>query len=61
VGLVDGLVNRLKNEMNEPCMVIATGGLAKLFAGSSETLEQVEPHLTLQGLRLLYETHRARS
>jgi type III pantothenate kinase len=60
VGLVDGLVNRLKLEMNEPCMVIATGGLAKLFAGSSETLERVEPHLTLQGLRLLYDTSRAR-
>ena len=59
VGLVDGLVNRLKEELNEPCKVIATGGLANLFAGSSETLERVEPHLTLEGLRLLFETHKA--
>ena len=59
IGLIDGLVNRLKDELNEPCKVIATGGLAKLFANSSETLERVEPHLTLDGLRLLFETHKA--
>ena len=52
-------IDLLKEELNEPCKVIATGGLANLFAGSSETLERVEPHLTLEGLRLLFETHKA--
>ena len=55
VGLVDGLVVRLKAELGYPCRVIATGGLASLIAPESESIEDTEPNLTLEGLRILYE------
>jgi type III pantothenate kinase len=55
VGLVDGLVERLKQELSYPCTVLATGGLAPLIQAESKTIDSVEPFLTLEGLRLLYE------
>jgi len=56
VGLVDGLVERLKEEMAFPsCAVVATGGLARLIAPLSRTLEAVDDDLTLTGLRILHE------
>ena len=55
-GLVDGMVRRIKEEMAPAApKVIATGGLAELMAGLAETIEGVEPHLTLEGLRIIYE------
>ncbi len=56
VSLVDGVVARIKEEMTQPPpRVIATGGLASVIADASESIEQVEEDLTLEGLRLLYE------
>jgi type III pantothenate kinase len=56
VGLVDGLVDRLREEMSFPsCAVIATGGLARLIAPLSRTIEHTDDDLTLVGLRILYE------
>ena len=54
VGLVDGLVARLRAEMGEECPVIATGGLATLIQPESKTIERVDEYLTLEGLRLLH-------
>lgn len=54
VGLVDGLVERLKGELGFPCGVIATGGLARLIAPLSSTIAEVDDELTLTGLRLIY-------
>lgn len=54
VGLVDGLVERLKGELGFPCGVIATGGLARLIAPLSSTIGEVDDELTLTGLRLIY-------
>lgn len=53
-GLVDGIVGRIKNEMTSVPKVIATGALAELVAEFAETIEAVEPHLTLEGLRIIY-------
>lgn len=55
VGLVDGLVDRLVEEMGFPCAVVATGGLARLIAPLSRTIKEVDDDLTLTGLRILYE------
>ena len=54
VGLVDGLVRRLASEMEDEVSVIATGGLARLIEPESETIEEVDDFLTLEGLRLIY-------
>ena len=60
-GQVDGLVHRICDELddlypdNEKVSVIATGGLAPLVIGISETIEYHEPDLTLIGLRLVHE------
>ena len=58
-GLVDAMVRRIKGELGAATRVIATGGLAQRIAAETETIERVEPHLTLEGLRLLFEKNRS--
>jgi type III pantothenate kinase len=57
-GLVDGLVARMQGEMGGPSKVIATGGNAALLADVARTVERVDEHLRLEGLRMLYEEAR---
>lgn len=54
VGLVDGLVGRMREEISFPVRVIATGGLAPLLAPESSTIEMLDEMLTLTGLNILY-------
>ena len=59
VGLVDGLVQRMKAEMGpDNVQVLATGGLAKNIAAESKTINAVHENLTLDGLRLIYELNK---
>ena len=51
---VDGMCRRFMDELG-PSTVVATGGLRSLIAPHSDTIEHVEPWLTLHGLRLVYE------
>jgi type III pantothenate kinase len=60
VGLVEGLVGRIKSEFGAPMRTIATGGLAPLFAGATDAIEHVDPDLTLWGLRLIFERNAKR-
>ena len=53
VGLIEGLVERIRAEYGAPLKVIATGGLAPLFAEATPVIETIDPDLTLEGLRLL--------
>ena len=57
-GQVDALVRRLAIEMKGTPHVIATGGLAALIAPECETINKVDPTLTLKGLRLIWEQAR---
>ncbi len=57
-GLVDGIVARMKQELSMDAKVVATGGLAELVAPETKTIQEVRPHLTIEGLRLLYDINR---
>ena len=57
-GLVDGVLERVIDELGGKPRVIATGGLAPLIATASQFIEKVEATLTLEGLRLVYERTR---
>ena len=54
-GLIEGIVSRIKAEHGSPMKVIATGGLASLYAKACPVIEQLEPDLTIHGLKALYE------
>lgn len=54
IGMIDGIVNRMKDELNTSPKVIATGGLSQLIAEDS-TIDEVNPHLTLKGLYIIYK------
>jgi len=58
IGLIEGLVARIKAEFGQPMAVIATGGLAALFAQATPVIEQIDTELTLRGLLLIYQRNR---
>lgn len=59
VGSVDYIVKRIKKEMKEDNIkVIATGGLARLIASESETIDEINGLLALEGLRIIYEKNK---
>lgn len=55
VGMVEGIVKRMKEQSKERPMVIATGGLSGLIASESNMIDIVDPFLTLKGLKLIYK------
>ncbi|MEA4891972.1 MAG: type III pantothenate kinase [Peptococcaceae bacterium] len=58
VGLVDGIVRRISAELGKQPRVVATGGMAELIAGESDTVQVVDSELTLEGLRLIYNRNK---
>lgn len=55
-GLVEGLLQRLSKQFApQKPLILATGGMAQLIAPYAPSLEKIEPHLTLEGLRLIYD------
>jgi type III pantothenate kinase len=54
-GQVDGIVKRIRAEIGDTAPVVATGGLAELIAPHAETIDTVDPLLTLEGLRLVWD------
>lgn len=55
VGMIEGLVKRLKEEHCSDMKILATGGLAPIFANRTDAIDDVAGELTLEGLRLIYE------
>jgi len=58
VGLVEGMVARFRRELGEDMKVIATGGLAEKIARATPVIQHVDPWLTLEGLRIIYDLNR---
>lgn len=62
IGQVEYIVDRMKKEMKEAGeeepFVIATGGLAKLIAEESNYVDKIDPYLTIEGLKIIYEKNR---
>jgi type III pantothenate kinase len=54
-GQVDGIVRRIRGELGAEARAIATGGLADLVTPHSETIEHIDPFLTLEGIRAIWE------
>lgn len=59
VGQVDGIIKRIKEELPWDFKIIATGGIADLIGRESEYIQTVDPLLTLDGLRIIYEKNMA--
>jgi type III pantothenate kinase len=55
VGLIEGIVSRIRAEYGHPMQVIATGGLAPLYAKATPAIEHLEPDLTIFGLKHIFE------
>ncbi|MGH1420581.1 MAG: type III pantothenate kinase [Hyphomonas sp.] len=58
IDLIDGLVRRIKNEFGKPMKVVATGGVASLFEGASETIDYFDQDLVIRGLLEMYRLNR---
>src|SRR5947208_4286482 len=57
-GQVDGIVEHIRGELGAEAQTVATGGLADLIAPHARTIDRVDPLLTLEGLRLVWERNR---
>jgi type III pantothenate kinase len=54
VGLIEGIIERIRGEIGSPMGVIATGGVAPLFTECCPVLDRVDPDLTLKGLYAVF-------
>ena len=60
IGLIEGLVARIKREFGAPMKVVATGGLAPLFGGGTDAIDAIDGDLTIRGLIEIYRRTIAR-
>jgi type III pantothenate kinase len=61
VGLIGGLIDRIKKEYGKPMTVVATGGLAHLFQPDIPSIDHIDPDLTIQGLVLIHARNARKS
>ncbi|MEW5975890.1 MAG: type III pantothenate kinase [Acidobacteriota bacterium] len=60
IGLVDGILERMKRELGPRTVVVATGGFAELIGNGTHLIQHTNPNLTLEGLRLIFEKNMPR-
>jgi len=60
VGLIEGIIGRIKAEYGKPMKVIATGGLAPLFAEATACIDEIDPEITIRGLYLIHAANAGR-
>jgi type III pantothenate kinase len=60
IGLVEGILERMIQELGSKTAVIATGGHASLIGSGVHLIRHIDPDLTLEGLRLIHERNRAK-
>ncbi|SEG48181.1 pantothenate kinase [Bryocella elongata] len=60
IGAIDGILERMMTELGPDTKTVATGGFATLLAPDSKFIQNVDPMLTLTGLRLIYERNQDR-
>jgi type III pantothenate kinase len=53
-GLVDGIVDRIKNQVGSDLIVVATGGMASLIKSETRSIDYIEEFLTLEGLHIIF-------
>jgi type III pantothenate kinase len=58
ISMVEGMIRRIKKEINDETVVIATGGQARFFHRCISSVDHLRPHLTLYGLKILYEKNK---
>ena len=55
VGLVEGMVARFRQELGDDMRVVGTGGLVEVIARETDVIQEIDPWLTLRGLRLVWD------
>jgi type III pantothenate kinase len=55
IGLIEGMVGKIKEEYGKDMTVIATGGLAPLYANATDVIEYLESDLTIEGLKIIFD------
>jgi len=55
VGLVEGMVARFRQELGDDMRVVGTGGLVEVIARETDVIQEIDPWLTLRGLRIVWE------
>jgi len=58
IGLIDGIVTRIQEELGEKATVVATGGYAGIIGKEAKTVDIVNPNLTLIGIKVIHEANR---
>lgn len=57
-GLIEGIVNRIQAELGEKATVVATGGYAGIIAKETKAIDEVNPNLTLIGIKVIHDLNR---
>jgi type III pantothenate kinase len=61
IALVDGVLEKMVEELGSNTRIVATGGLAPLISRGSHLIERVDADITLEGLRLIYDRNKGAS